>query len=648
MTTQADFLTIPDIAGDFGSDSSYGVTHDEQASNFGLMPGPPLRRELSDNVPLGQFKGTFFPDRASSAEKSLKENRKIVTNILRYFDNQDDLLTVLRVCRKWSEWGAELLWYRPKLSRHGSVQGMVRTLESPNPTLAYHKLIRRLNFVAPAPWIGDSTLTALSQCDLLERLTLHGSKRLSAPALEATLTSWPNLISIDLTNVAEVTNEAIILLAAVSNKLQGVNLNGCKIPGDPALIALAKNCPSLCRLRMGASDLVTDTGVSAIVKGCPRLLELDLHRCQNITDIAVREVWTHAHNMRQLDLAFCGSLTDLAFPFTIRVVEAGDAPRDQERDNAGLPGQGEHDAAKGREVAYVEGRPVETDRPEVVPEVRELTSIDPQEHISSLPGLSTIGLCPLTVHQTLESLRILDLSSCIQITDNAIEGITSCAPRLRNLVLSKCALLTDRSIEAICKLGRALHLLNLAHVGQVTDEAVKKLAQSCTRLRYVDFACCHKLTDESVVELSKLPKLRRIGLVRVSNITDVAIYALAAQAASLERTHLSYCEQITLKAVHLLLDKALRLTHLSLTGNPVFMVPELRRFIREPPKELNAYQRSAFCVYSGRGIEQLRKYLDATLGEASDEQSLLSTIGDAPPALAEVGSDSDSDYEADA
>ncbi|KAJ2925666.1 hypothetical protein H1R20_g11432, partial [Candolleomyces eurysporus] len=509
---------------------------------------------------------------------------------------------------------------------------MVRTLESPNPTLAYHKLIRRLNFVAPAPWIGDSTLTALSQCDLLERLTLHGSKRLSAPALEATLTSWPNLISIDLTNVAEVTNEAIILLAAVSNKLQGVNLNGCKIPGDPALIALAKNCPSLCRLRMGASDLVTDTGVSAIVKGCPRLLELDLHRCQNITNIA-------------LDLAFCGSLTDLAFPFTIRVVEAGDAPRDQERDNAGLPGQGEHDAAKGQEVADVEGRPVETDRPEVVPEVRETASIDPQEHVSSLPGLSTIDLCPLTVHQALESLRILDLSSCIQITDNAIEGITSCAPRLRNLVLSKCALLTDRSVEAICKLGRALHYLNLAHVDQITDHAVIKLAQSCTRLKYVDFTSCDELTDKSVLELSKLPRLRRIGLVRVSKITDTAIYALAVRVAStLERAHLSFCTKITLKAIYLLLKRAPKLSHLSLTGIPVFMVPELQRFRRETPKEFNEYQRSIFCVYSGRGIQQLREQLGATLAEAFDEQKLLNTIGDAPPALGDVESDSDSDY----
>ena len=48
-----------------------------------------------------------------------------------------------------------------------------------------------------------------------------------------------------------------------------------------------------------------------------------------------------------------------------------------------------------------------------------------------------------------------------------------------------------------------------------------------------------RLTDMSVFELSALPKLRRIGLVRVNQLTDEAIYALAERHATLERIHLS-------------------------------------------------------------------------------------------------------------
>ena len=126
-------------------------------------------------------------------------------------------------------------------------------------------------------------------------------------------------------------------------------------------------------------------------------------------------------------------------------------------------------------------------------------------------------------------------------------------------------------------------------------------------------------------ELSALPKLRRIGLVRVNQLTDEAIYALAERHATLERIHLSYCDQISVMAIHFLLLKLHKLTHLSLTGVPAFQQPELQQFCREPPKvsffhtwsffmliaaqDFNTPQRQAFCVFSCKGVSQLRTYL---------------------------------------
>jgi len=91
----------------------------------------------------------------------------------------------------------------------------------------------------------------------------------------------------------------------------------------------------------------------------------------------------------------------------------------------------------------------------------------------------------------------------------------------------------------------------------------------------------------AVFELASLPKLRRIGLVRVTNLTDEAIYALADRDATLERIHLSYCEQITVMAIHFLLQRLPKLTHLSLTGIPAFRKPELQKFCRPPPSVSN-------------------------------------------------------------
>ena len=167
--------------------------------------------------------------------------------------------------------------------------------------------------------------------------------------------------------------------------------------------------------------------------------------------------------------------------------------------------------------------------------------------------------------QSYEHLRILDLTSCARLTDRAIEKIIDVAPRLRNLVFAKCRNLTDVAVNAISRLGKNLHYLHLGHCGHITDDAVIKLVQSCNRIRYIDLGCCVHLTDRSITKLAALPKLRRIGLVKCSNITDDSVYALAHKLqyrrdnrggvettasfgqSSLERVHLSYCTNLTLR-----------------------------------------------------------------------------------------------------
>lgn len=153
-----------------------------------------------------------------------------------------------------------------------------------------------------------------------------------------------------------------------------------------------------------------------------------------------------------------------------------------------------------------------------------------------------------------DSLRILDLTACENVKDEAIQRIIGSAPRLRNLVLAKCKFITDRAVLAICKLGKNIHYVHLGHCSNITDAAVIQLVKSCNRIRYIDLACCNRLTDASVQQLATLPKLRRIGLVKCQAITDRSILALAKPRIShplgiscLERVHLSYCVNLTME-----------------------------------------------------------------------------------------------------
>lgn len=173
----------------------------------------------------------------------------------------------------------------------------------------------------------------------------------------------------------------------------------------------------------------------------------------------------------------------------------------------------------------------------------------------------------LPSNKVYEHLRILDLTSCTRLTDRAVEKIIDAAPRLRNLVLAKCSNITDTAVYSISRLGKNLHYVHLGHCRHITDDAVKRLVQCCNRIRYIDLGCCTHLTDESVIQLARLPKLKRIGLVKCSSITDESMYALAGanrhaqnrrnasasnsrrhefHTGSLERVHLSYCTNLTL------------------------------------------------------------------------------------------------------
>ena len=489
---------------------------------------------------------------------------EVLIHILKHLHSQRDLYHALLVSRAWCECAVELLWHRPAFTRLSTLVKMMRVLTRVDQTFTYARFIRRLNFLFLGADLTDALFSRLAQCDRLERLTLVNCHAISDDALSRVLPCLPNLVAIDLTGVTKTSDSVIAGLAAASKRLQGINLSGCKNVTDLGVLALAANCPLLRRVKLSGLEHVTDAPVSALAKSCPLLLEIDLNNCKRITDISVRDLWSYSIHMREMRLSQCTELTDAAFPAPLR--------------NDNIPRI---------------NNPFPSPRPS-----------------EDLP--------PLVLSKPLDHLRMLDLTSCSLITDDAVDGIISHAPKIRNLVLSKCTQLTDRTVENICLLGKHLHYLHLGHAANITDRSIKSLARCCTRLRYVDFASgshalsirlvlilpldCTLLTDMSVFELASLPKLRRIGLVRVSNLTDEAVYALAERHSTLERIHLSYCDQISVMAIHFLLQKLHKLTHLSLTGIPSFRKPELQQFCRQPPQVRSQPSSGLSFLTSGTGL----------------------------------------------
>ncbi|TVY58178.1 SCF E3 ubiquitin ligase complex F-box protein grrA, partial [Lachnellula suecica] len=537
-----------------------------------------------------------FQDMAVSGRCEPPANRlppEVLISILSKLSSPQDLLNCMLVSKQWARNSVDLLWHRPACTtwpKHGFI---CRTLSTPNPYFAYRDFIKRLNLAQLADTVSDGSVQALAVCTRVERLTLTNCEGLTDSGLIALLTDSNHLLALDISGDHQITAASMMTLAQNCPRLQGLNISNCQRISNDSMIAVAENCRYIKRLKLNGCEQLEDSAILAFAKHCRNILEIDLHQCHMIRDLPVTDLLVNGLTLRELRLANCEMITDSAF-------------------------------------------------------------------------------LNLPLNQTYEHLRILDLTSCARLTDRAIEKIIDVAPRLRNLVFAKCRNLTDSAVNAISKLGKNLHYLHLGHCSQITDAAVINLVKSCNRIRYIDLGCCVHLTDASVTKLASLPKLRRIGLVKCSNITDNSVYALAHSRAramergsksgdeysqaisSLERVHLSYCTNLTLESIVVLLNNCLKLTHLSLTGVVAFLRPDLEPFCREAPGEFTDHQRSVFCVFSGVGVTGLRRHLNTipamsdsfgenTSEDAEDDQTMTGMMG----ATALNAEDDDADADGD-
>ncbi|KAI9679878.1 MAG: SCF ubiquitin ligase complex subunit [Caeruleum heppii] len=402
--------------------------------------------------------------------------------------------------------------------------------------------------------------------DLVKRLNLSTFGDEVSDGTVTPLAVCKRVERLTLTNCTKLSDFGVTSLVNGNRSLLALDISGLDLISDHTLLTVADNCTRLQGLNITGCKQVTDQSLIAVSERCRSIKRLKLNDCSQVTNQSVVAFAKNCHQMLEIDLHNCEMVSDLSV--------------------TALLTHGRH--------------------------LREL-------RLAQCSLINDDAFLALPHDRHLDSLRILDLTACENLTDKAVEKIIHAAPRLRNLVLAKCKRITDRAVIAITKLGKNLHYVHLGHCAQITDQAVNELIRVCNRIRYIDLACCHRLTDVSIQQLATLPKLRRIGLVKCQSITDRSILALATArigpgmihhgVSSLERVHLSYCVHLTLQGVRELLKYCPRLTHLSLTGVQAFLREDLIEYCREAPAEFTDHQRNVFCVFSGPGVSSLREHL---------------------------------------
>ncbi|OAQ98329.1 hypothetical protein LLEC1_04709 [Akanthomyces lecanii] len=540
--------------------SRSGVSSDQDDSRSSSTDSPlPADNEESDffhgandsqsSIGVNNFQDMHVEDRCWPPVNRLPN--EILISIFAKLGTPADLFSCMLVSKRWTRNAVDLLWHRPACTNWKSHSTICQTLETPKPFFNYRDFIKRLNLAALADRISDGSVTSLYVCTRIERLTLTNCRGLTDAGIIGLVENNTNLLALDVSNDRNITDQSIYTIAEHCKRLQGLNISGCDGVSNDSMEVLARSCKYIKRLKLNDCTQIRDPAVLAFAENCPNILEIDLNQCGHVGNGAVTALMAKGTCLRELRLAFCSLVDDHAF--------------------------------------------------------------------TSLPA-----------SQMFDHLRILDLTCCVRLTDSGVKKIIDAAPRLRNLVLAKCRLITNSSLVDIARLGKNLHYLHLGHCANITDDGVKTLVTHCNRIRYIDLGCCINLTDESVKRLAVLPKLKRIGLVKCNSITDESIYTLAEIAtrprvrrdanglfiggeyytSNLERIHLSYCVNLTLKSIYKLLRACPRLSHLSLTGVPAFQGDEFGTFCREAPPEFTNHQRNVFCVFSGQQVSNFRTYLE--------------------------------------
>lgn len=397
----------------------------------------------------------------------------------------------------------------------------------------------------------------------IKRLNLSFMTSLVDDELLSLFVGCPKLERLTLVNCTQLTHIPIIRVLHNCKRLQSIDLTGVIDIHDDIINSLAMNCKRLQGLYAPGCGNVTEKSIINLLQSCPMLKRVKFNNSENITDTSIQVMFENCKSLVEIDLHNCPNVSDL---YLRRI--------------------------------FLE-----------LSQLREF-------RISNAANITDKLLELLPNEFYLEKLRIIDMTGCIAITDRLVEKLVLCAPRLRNVVLSKCAQITDASLRALSQLGRSLHYIHLGHCALITDFGVASLVRSCHRIQYIDLACCSQLTDWTLIELSNLPKLRRIGLVKCGLITDNGILELVRRRGEqdcLERVHLSYCTNLTLGPIYLLLKNCPKLTHLSLTGIAAFLRREITQYCRDPPPDFNQYQQSLFCVFSGNGVNQLRNHLNQVM-----------------------------------
>lgn len=354
------------------------------------------------------------------------------------------------------------------------------------------------------------------------------------------------LVALDLSRTS-ITPESLRTIAQVQGLvLEELILQGCKELTDYSVEVLVKHQPGLRTLDISGCTELTSRSVEAIARSLKSLTHLFLSRDWRITEKGLADLLS-VSSLRTLDLSEC---------------------------------------------LHINGT-------EIVKGLKASGSAKAQ--LESLNLKSCIYIRDLAVFSLTQllgdTLRELDLTSCLNVTDVSVRAVATYLHKLVVLRLGWCKEVTDWGLLGMVHTNDCEPDEELGDKGPkftrtfgnmgffkpprmpfeerpklVTQNDLEQFKQQAgasllalSRLQELDLTACAKLTDSSITQVVHYPDLHHLSLSMLPEITDSSLASVAWHCRSLTSLALSHCPGITDRGVAQAVQYLHRLQHLYLS-----------------------------------------------------------------------------------
>ncbi|ESO84107.1 hypothetical protein LOTGIDRAFT_184154 [Lottia gigantea] len=185
----------------------------------------------------------------------------------------------------------------------------------------------------------------------------------------------------------------------IHNRIRKIEMNLCENISDEGLFKLGK-CPNLVKIDINAPNPeircgITSQGIMNLARSCPYLQIVFLRKCSNVTDDGVIALAENCPRLRHLNLRGCTQLTDKSV------------------------------IAIGEHLSFISSLNI------------------------SMTQVTDDGIFKLVSGNCNQTIKELDISNCIALTDEAVEAVTQSCSLVSILIFHGCPKMTEQARLAL-------------------------------------------------------------------------------------------------------------------------------------------------------------------------------------------------------